>query len=216
MGPLCQSGPLTSSNWGSFPAGREKCSAGACPQLGAGCVAQTTPDPSINQCTQFSYLGVPAAAGMNDWYENNYPLPPNSSFPRRRESRGEVRVVAMTLELFHQPMHPNFIPWCAGASRHERLVRKHVPDSDPGCALQSTSMPVLHRRNVPNCRPMAVGGMRKCSAGACPPLGSGWGVTESAVPIRCTKPQLRRFIPWCAGTSRHERQVRKHVPESKG
>ena len=44
----------------------------------------------------------------------------------------------------------------------------------PECALQSTSMPALHRRNVPNCRPMAVGGMRKCSAGACPPLGSGW------------------------------------------
>ena len=34
--------------------------------------------------------------------------PLNSSFPRRRESRGEVRIVAMTLELSHQPMHPNF------------------------------------------------------------------------------------------------------------
>ena len=34
--------------------------------------------------------------------------PLNSSFPRRRESRWEVRVVAMTLELSHQPMHPNF------------------------------------------------------------------------------------------------------------
>ena len=50
------------------------------------------------------------------------------------------------------------------------FVRKHVPDSDPGCALQSTSMPALHRRNVPNCRPMVDGGMRKCSAGACPQL----------------------------------------------
>ncbi len=73
------------------------------------------------------------------------------------------------------------------------------------CALQSTLMPALHGRNVPNCRPMADGGMRKCSAGACPQLGSGWGVAESAVPIRCTKPQLRLFIPWCAGASRHER-----------
>ena len=98
-----------------------------------------------------------------------------------------------------------FIPWCAGASRHERLARKHVPDSDPGCALQSPSIPALRRRNVPNCRPMVDGGMRKCSAGACPPLGSGWGVAESAVQIRCAKPQLRLFIPWCAGTSRHER-----------
>ena len=26
----------------------------------------------------------------------------------------------------------NFIPRCAGTSRHERLARKHVPDSDPG------------------------------------------------------------------------------------
>ena len=130
---------------------------------------------------------------------------PQSSFPRRRESRGEVRVVAMTLELSHHPMHPIFIPWCAGPSRDERLVRKHVPDYDPGCTLQSTSMPALHRRNVPNRRRMVDGGMRKCSAGACPPLGSGWGVAQSAVPIRCTKPQLPIFIPWCAGTSRNER-----------
>ncbi len=49
-------------------------------------------------------------------------------------------------------------------------------------ALRSTSMPALHRRIMPNCRPMADGGMRECSAGACPPLGSGWGVAESAVP----------------------------------
>ena len=113
-----------------------------------------------------------------------------------------------------------FIPWCAGNSRHVRLVRKHVPNSDPGCALQSTSMPALHRRNLPNCRPMADGGMRKCSAvedyarrGACPPLGSGWGLAESAVPIHCTKPRLRVFIPWCAGC-RHVRLVRKHIPDS--
>ena len=98
-----------------------------------------------------------------------------------------------------------FITWCAGTSRHGRLVRKHVPDSDPRCAPQSTSMPALHRRNLPNCRPMADGGMRKCSAGACPPLGSEWGVAESAVPIRFTKPLLPLFIPWCAGNSRHGR-----------
>ena len=91
-----------------------------------------------------------------------------------------------------------------------------LPYPDTGCALQSTSMPAPHRRNAPNCRPMAEGGMRKCSAvedfarrGACPPLGSGWGVAESAVPIRCTKPQLRLFIPWCAGTNRDERLVRR-------
>ena len=53
-----------------------------------------------------------------------------------------------------------------------------------------------------------------CSAGACPPLGSGCGVAESTVPIRCTNPQLPLLIPWWAGGNRHERLVRKHVPLS--
>ena len=62
-------------------------------------------NPSINQCTQFSHLGVPAPAGVGDWYESmsrtpirdeRFP-PPNSSFRRRPESRGEG---------WHQP-HPN-------------------------------------------------------------------------------------------------------------
>ena len=89
-----------------------------------------------------------------------------------------------------------------------------MPSNQPRCRLSTG-------RNVPNCKPMVDGGMRKCSAvedfarrGACPPLGSGWGVAESAVPIRCSKPQLRLFIPWCAGTSRNGQLVRKHVPDS--
>ena len=138
--------------------------------------------------------------------------PPTSSFSRKRESRGEG---------WHQP-HPNtpsnqasfsylgappragMSDWYENRSPLSSFVRKS--------ALQSTSMPALHRRNVPNCRPMVDGGMRKCSAvedfarrGACPPLGSGWGVAESAAPIRCTKPQFRLFTPWCAGAKRHER-----------
>ena len=68
-------------------------------------------------------------------------------------------------------------------------------------------MPALHRRILPNCRPMVDGEMRKCSAGACPPLGSGWGAAEATMPIRCTKPQLRLFIPWCAGGGRHEQLI---------
>ena len=59
---------------------------------------------------------------------------------------------------------------------------------------------------------MGDGGMRKCSAvedfarrGACPPQGLGWRAAEYTVPIRCTKPQFRLFMPWCAGASRHER-----------
>ena len=77
-------------------------------------------------------------------------------------------------------------------------------------------MPALHRRNLPNYRPLADGGMRKCNAvedyarrGACPPLGPGRGVALSALPIRRTKPQLQLFIPSCAGASRPERLVRK-------
>ena len=57
---------------------------------------QPHPNTSNDQAS-FSYLGVPAAAGMRDWYENSYPLPRNSSFSRKRESRGEG---------WHQP-HPN-------------------------------------------------------------------------------------------------------------
>ena len=75
-----------------------------------------------NDQVSISYLGVPAPAGMSDWYESM-----------------------------------------------SRTTIRDVP-------CQSTSMPALHRRNVPNCRPVADGGMRKCSAGACPPQGSGWGV----------------------------------------
>ncbi len=74
-------------------------------------------------------------------------------------------------------------------------------DCPNATTLQSTSMPTLHRRILPSCRPMADGGMRKCSAGACPPLGRRRGVAESAVPIRRTKPQLQLFIPWCAGAN---------------
>ena len=37
---------------------------------------------------------------------------------------------------------------------------KACPGLRSGMPLQSTSMPALHRRNVPNCRPVADGGMR--------------------------------------------------------
>ena len=190
----------------------------------------------------FSYLGVPATARMSDWYENGVTRPQvclNATGPRfviLAEAGIQRGGAAPTTPKHFQRPGLIFIPWRAGTSRHERLVRKHVPDSDPGWmvpvttvglvvpasvgipshssfvpkyALQSTSMPALHRRNVPNCRLTDDGGMRKCSAGACPPLGSGWDTAESAAPIRCTKSLLRVFIPWCAGASRHERLVLK-------
>ena len=49
-----------------------KCSAGACPPLGSGWVWQKPPCEFAvqNRNSGFSYLGVPAATGMSDWYEN--------------------------------------------------------------------------------------------------------------------------------------------------
>ena len=79
----------------------------------------------------------------------------------------------------------------------------------PKCALQSTSMPALHGRNLPNCRPIAESGLRKCSAGACPPQGSGWGVAESAVPRHNSGPS-EFVIPAKAGI--HALTSRERAP----
>ena len=38
-----------------------------------------------------------------------------------------------------KPQLPVFTPWCAGASRDERLVRKLIADSDPGCVAPQRS-----------------------------------------------------------------------------
>ena len=130
-------------------------------------------------------------------------IPAIGSMPVPRYGAGiqRGRVAPTTPKHFQRPSLI-FIPWCAGDRRHERLVRKHVPDSDPGCALQSTSMPALHRRNVPNCRPIAAGGMRKCSAvegfarrGACPPQGSGRGRIRRANSLyQATTPAFHREL----------------------
>ena len=91
----------------------------------------------------------------------------------------------------------------AGESRHPlHPWYENVPPNQPRCRLSTgETCRIVDRRSMAESENVA--------AGACPPLGSGWGVAESAVPIRCTKPQLRLFIPWCAGASRHERLVRK-------
>ena len=90
------------------------------------------------------------------------------------------------------------VPAPAGMSdRYENALKRLS-------SAPATPRPSFRRR--PESRGVGRG---ECSAGACPPLGSGWGVAESGVPIRRTKPQLQLFIPWCAGGSRHERLVRK-------
>ena len=113
----------------------EKCRAGACPPPGAGCVAQTTPDPPINnQCTQFSYLGVPAPAGISNCYESmsrtpirDRPLRLPSPFAASLRQSGPPIVIPAKAgiqrggagrgndaNLSHQPMHPIFTPRRAG------------------------------------------------------------------------------------------------------
>ena len=55
---------------------------------------------------------------------------------RSKTSRGEGLVPRWGRGGAWQKVVPSsnsgLIPWCAGTSRHERLVRKHIPDSDLG------------------------------------------------------------------------------------
>ena len=137
--------------------------------------------PSHN--SSFSYLGVPAPAGMSDYYESMSRTTIRDSLPTRH----------------------------SGESRS--------PGGGGGGTNGPNNLPSFSYLGIPDCRPRVNGGReyaaprRECSAGACPPLGRRRGVAESAVPIRRTKPQLQLFIPWCAGACRHERLLRKHVPD---
>ena len=187
-------------------------------------------NPSIDLCTQFSYLGVSATAGMSDWYERmpRTPIrdgfrhppatpttvartttawPPPDQGSQEKCSAGACPQLGAgwgaqtTPEPFHQPMHPIFIPWCAGDSRHERLVRTHAPDSDPGW-IPAPAGDTNHRR--PNND--SPGSQEKCRAGACPQPGGGAGAQTTPEPFH--QPMHPIFKPWCAGDSRHERLVR--------
>ena len=221
--------PIRHSGEGRNPEGRGEgnVARGLVPRWGRGGAWRNPPCQFAvpNHNSGFSYLGVPAPAGISDCYESmsrtpirdrplrqplirhsRHPLvnpAPNSSFRRRPESRGAGRgecsagacpplgsgwgVTESAVPIRYTKPHLRlFIPWCAGTSRHVQLVRKHVPDSDPG-SIPAPAGGTNHRH--PNND--SPGSQERCSAGACPPLGSGWGVAESAVPIRCPKPQLR-------------------------
>ena len=97
--------------------------------------------PSHN--SGFSFLGVPAPAGMSDCYEST--------------SRTPIRDVNPPS---NQPRH-------SGEGRN--------PEGDGD------------------------GGMKKCSAGACPPLGSGWGVAELPCP-QFAVPNHNSGSSWRAGS----------------
>ena len=110
--------------------GRGECSAGACPPLGRRGAWQNPPCqfavPSHN--SSFSYLGVPATAGMSDSYENGVTRPQvclNATGPHfviLAEAGIQRGRVAPTTPKHLQRPSLIFIPWCAGNNRHERLL----------------------------------------------------------------------------------------------
>ena len=77
-----------------------------------------------------------------------------------------------------------FIPWCAGTSRHGRLVGKHVPDSDPG----SIPPPACDTNPL---RPNndSRGSKERCTAGAYPQP-----MARRAACLGCTDRHPANFI----------------------
>ena len=146
-------------------------------------------NPSIDQCTQFSYLGVPAPAegrrrnvglglvpsqgkGGEHWRHLNPSINPctQSSYlgvpapaegRRRNVGLGLVPSQGKGGVHWRHLGHPIFIPWCAGTSR---------------------------------------GSKEKCRAGARPQPGEGWRAQATPEPFH--RPVHPIFIPWCAGTCR--------------
>ena len=186
---------------------QEKCSAGACPQLGVEWGAQMTPEPFHQPMHPIFMPWCAGAAGMDDWYENARHRIRHSgdeSMPRTPGAGIQRGRVAPTTPNHFQRPSLIFIPWCAGGGRHGRLVPRH---SDPG-SIPAPAGDANHRRPNNDCR----GSQEKCSAGACPQLGVGWGAQMTPEPFH--QPMHPIFMPWCAGGGRHGRLVQKHVPDS--
>ena len=73
---------------------------------------------------------------------------------------------------------------CDSYESTSRTPIRDVPSNQPRCRL-----PTGEPRRIVD--PWSMARKEECSAGACPPLGSGWGMAESAAQIRPTKPQLQ-------------------------
>ena len=180
-----------------------------------------------------SSLGVPAPAGMNDWYESMSWTPrasrvvtsgsPNSSFREggNPEGWGSVREGSGPPYRFQQPtpFHALGVP---GPSRHERLVRNGLPSRQSGSPNSSFQRRLESRGAVGRrgpALPITIYAPRgkfarysrrsQCSAGSCPPLGSGrGGVGGSPQGILCAKHATPPFHPlvcrrqpaWVIGT----------------
>ena len=152
----------------------------------------------------FHTLGVPAEAGMSDWYESMYGTPIRDAPTPLRLCLGIPSIFRIVIGMT-MTIQPTFLN--CGSCPTPHFVIRGIPSSlrppnssfrrrpeSRGCGegrgnpRTMTARQHVERKTGTSCR-------GQCSAGACPPLGSGWGVAESAVPTRCTKPQLRLFIP---------------------
>ena len=157
---------------------------------------------------------------------------------RSKTTRGEGLVPRWGVGPGHGRIRRAISPYQATTPALHTLVRRPLPAGMTDCYESMSRTPTRsgmplrrfdcasesHRSSVSSFRrrPESRGvGRGECSAvedfarrGACPPLGRRRGVAESTVPIRRTKPQLQLFIPWCAGPCRHDRLLRKHVPDA--
>ena len=103
---------------------------------------------------------------------------------------------------------PVFIPWGAGASRHERLVRNHVPLSQQGWPAPATPARISCRGESPRAGSSRQPARRNAQSPRTNPnrpllLGEGWGEGRPA-PMTLEnlgKPAPPNFIPWCASSN---------------
>ena len=123
---------------------------------------------------------------------------PHSSFPRRRESRGPGwgRQQQPTAPRAGHPFSNLGVPAPAGMiGWYESMSRTPIRDDVTGyqesphsnAPALAVSAPHSSFRRRPESRGV---GRAKCSAGACPPVGSGRGVAHSTARILRTKLQL--------------------------
>ena len=116
------------------------------------------------------------------------PLGPGSGVAESAGANAPYQTTTPAFPTFGYPQQPAF---AIRTKACPRTPIRDVPSNQPRCRL-----PTGEPRRIVD--PWSMARKEECSAGACPPLGPGSGVAESAGPTRRTRPQLRLFIPWCA------------------
>ena len=177
---------------------------GLVPRWGRGGAWQNPPCQSAvpNHNSGFSYLGVPAPAGMSDCYEKI-----DRSGSLSFAIRGIPSPIRPPIRHSGGGRNPEGVGRGKATNRWKKLNRTTI--FILLCGLRKAMV-------IPAKAGIQRGGDGKCSAvedyarrAASPPQGSGPGMAETPVRTHPTKPQLQVFIPWCTGASRHERLVRK-------